>query len=1099
MRAEATLLAGRFELGDWIGDGSLSVVHAAVDRSTGREVAIKLARKALDDHEAARRRFEREAAALSVISSAHVVELISAGTTDDGRPFLVLERLAGNNLQEVVAASGPLDAAAVVRTIAEAAAALELAHGVGIVHRDLKPANLFQHASAGAGGARVIKVLDFGMVVDTAGPTDRMRDAFGGTPFYMAPEQVRGQLSRIGPATDVWAMAFVTLTLLTGEVYWTASSADEVMREIEASALDRPSLRWSWLPEAFDQWFLRSTRRVPERRFRSAATQAAQLAAALEGVRSPGRSATASSLAAANTLAAARTPTPSIVKLAGQRAPVIGRQLDHHEVELLLAPGSVVTLTGTAGIGKTRLAQAVCDTAGDRFVDGAWFVALPPGDAEEALSAIAAALGLDPDATQAPADRVVTSLATRRVLVVLDGAERVDGAATIVEQLRRQCPAASWLVTSRLPLGVPGERCYGVEPLDVPGVTAVSPGEAETFSAVELFVRCAREAAPHFELDDTNVADVVAICRVVEGFPLGIELAAARVQASSPAQIRAALEGDAPSTAAQRTTMRHAVEWSYGLLAPDQQRMLRHLAVLPAGLTFDQVKRRLAHLSDDPMYAVLRLVQTHLVAWTSDPPRRLVMLDTVRELCRDRSRAAGEDAALWQVAHDHALAVATSSTAGGLAPDAWLALVDAEHDNLRSVLAHLLDASPVDAMRLAGELAYYWYLRGDYLEGARWLEAAIDRGGIDDGDGDALSRALHGAGRIALLTCRYERAAERLERARAIARSRRDGRGAADADQLLGSVARERGDYAQARAFHQRSLEAWERIGDAREAARARNYLVFAAWLGDTAGDPGDVQRAWWQRAGDAELARLADPEATVWLGLNRGAILHYGGDDGAAREVLGRAFAGAVSARFHEGIAWSLDLLGKTSFARGEYLQARAQLAAALRVHRRLGDRWRCASVLEALAAVAVTSDRPARAAVYLGAADAIRHAIGAPVPACERAVLTRTERRGAELIGDAFAIGRERGAPRAELDVTDRSSRCRGRTPSGGTAWPSPCLAARPGRRSCRRPPGRGSRSRRPWRTPSRAAGSAPGPWSRTSVRASGRRLPRRRRSPW
>jgi non-specific serine/threonine protein kinase len=1018
--AEPTLLAGRFELGDWIGDGSLSVVHAALDRVTGREVAIKLARRALDDHEAARRRFEREAAALSVISSTHVVELISAGSTDDGRPFLVLERLAGQDLQEVVGATGPLPVSTVVRCMAEAAAALELAHGVGIVHRDLKPANLFLHT--GAGGERVVKVLDFGMVVDTAGPTERMRDAFGGTPFFMAPEQVRGQLSRIGPATDIWAVAFVTLTLLTGEVYWSASTAEEVMREIEASALDRPSLRWAWLPEAFDQWFLRSTRRVPERRFKSVATQAAQLAEALRGVRSPGRAASVSSLAAASTMAAARTPTPSIVRLAGQRAPVIGRQLDHHEVEQLLAPGAVVTLTGTAGIGKTRLAQAVCETAGDRFVDGAWFVALPAGDGDEpVMTAIATALGLEPDATRSPAEHVVTSLATRRVLVVLDGAERVTDAAAVVERLRRQCPAASWLVTSRLPLGVAGERCHGVEPLDVPGPAPISPGEAETFSAIELFVRCARESAPHFELTDDNVDDVVAICRAVEGFPLGIELAAARIQASSPRQIRAALEADAPGDA-RAATVRHAVEWSYGLLAPDQQRMLRHLAVLPAGLTFDQVKRRLAHTSDDPMYAVLRLVQTHLVAWTSDPPRRLVMLDTVRELCRERSRAAGEDAALWQVAREHAALVAAGSSTGGLAPEAWLALVDAEHDNLRAVLAHLLDVAPVDAMRLAGELAYYWYLRGDYLEGARWLEAAIERGGSDDGD--ALSRALHGAGRLALLTCRYERAAAWLDRARAIARARRDDRGAADADQLLGSVARERGDYAQARAYHQRSLEAWERIGDAREAARSRNYLVFAAWLGDPAGDPGDVQRAWWQRTGVGELDRLGDPEASVWLGLNRGAILYHAGDTGAARDVLGRAFAEAVSARFHEGIAWALDLLGKTSFARGEYLQARAQLAAALRVHRRLGDRWRCASVLEALAAVAATSDRPARAAVYLGAADAIRHQIGAPVPACERGVLARTERRGTELIGDAFHVGRERGR-RAPLDQTVQLSR--------------------------------------------------------------------------
>jgi predicted ATPase len=1018
MATEPTLLANRFELGEWIGEGSLSVVHEAIDRATGRRVAIKLAtNRSMDGYEAARRSFEREAAALSVISSAHVVELISAGTATGGRPFLVLERLTGKNLQDMVSAGGPLSAGRVARVVAEAAAALELAHGVGIVHRDLKPANLFLHDRGD--GQPIVKVLDFGMVVDTAGPTDRMRDAFGGTPFYMAPEQVRGQLSRIGAATDIWAVAFVTLTLLTGEIYWTASSANDVMREIEASALDRPSLRWTWLPEAFDQWFLRSTRRVPERRFRSIATQATQLAEALRGVRAPDRAASVSSLVAANTMAAARTPTPSIIRLSGHRMPVIGRQLDHREVDQLLAPGSVVTLTGTAGIGKTRLAQAVCDGAGDRFIDGAWFVPLTTGEGDQPVeSAIAAALGLEPDATRSIGEHVVTSLAPRRVLIVLDGAEHVTGCAEVIDRLRRRCPAVGWLVTSRLPLGLADERCHGVEPLEVPRTTALTAGEAETFSAVELFVRSAREGRPSWELDDANVADVVAICRAVEGFPLGIELAAARIQASTPAQIRAALEDDAPaSTGAQPSSVRHAVAWSYGLLAPDQQRMLRHLAVLPAGLTFDQVKRRLAHLSDDPMYAVLRLVQTHLVAWTSDPPRRLVMLDTVRELCRDLSHEAGEDAALWRVAREHAEAIAAEGATSAVAPETWLALVDAEHDNLRSVLAHLLVAAPADAMRLAGQLAYYWYLRGEYLEGTRWLEASIERSPVTAGE--SLARALHGAGRLALLTCRYERAAELLERARTIARSADDDRGEANADQLLGSVARERGDYARAHAYHRRSLELWNRIGDRREAARARNYLVFAAWLGAPLGDPGDEQRAWWEGAGEAELDLLGDPEASVWFLLNRGAILHYANDPAAARVALGHAFAEAISARFHEGIAWALDLLGKTAFDRGEHLQARAQLAASLRVHRRLGDRWRCASVLEALAAVAVASERPARGAVYLGAAAAIRDQIETPVPACERALLARTERRGVELIGEAFHAGRERGR-RAPLDQT-------------------------------------------------------------------------------
>jgi non-specific serine/threonine protein kinase len=461
--------------------------------------------------------------------------------------------------------------------------------------------------------------------------------------------------------------------------------------------------------------------------------------------------------------------------------------------------------------------------------------------------------------------------------------------------------------------------------------------------------------------------------------------------------------------------VRHAVAWSFGLLSPGEQAMLRHLALLPAGLTFEQVGRELAHVVGEPAYASLRLVQSHLLNWTSDEPRRLVMLETVRELCRDTTRAAGDEAALWQVVRHHALAVADRTEAASL--EAWLTLVDAEHDNLRTTLSHLLEDAPELAMRLAGRLAWYWYRRGHYAGGARWLEDSIARSGASGGAD--LIRALHGAGRLALLGCRYARAEELLERARALAHAAGEVRDEADAIQLLGSVARERGDYERARALHRRGLALWEQLGDPREAGRARNYLVFAAWLGDPHGDPGDEQRAWWHDGGDAELERLGDAEAIVWARLDRGAILHYRGDDAAARELLGRAFAGSVAARFDEGIAWSLDLLGRASLDRGDHLQARAQLTAALRVHRRLGDLWRCASVLEALGAVAIAADHPARGAVYLGAAEAVRRQIDAPVPACERARLEATRALGAALLGDAFAVGRERGR-RTSLDQT-------------------------------------------------------------------------------
>ncbi len=994
------VLANRFELGPQVGRGGLSVVHEALDRETGRTVAIKLA-GGLEDLTSVRQRFDREAAALSVISSAHVVELIWAGADDEGLPFLVLERLVGKNFQEVIADRGALKPERVGRYIAQAATALELAHGLGIVHRDLKPANLFLHEVRE--NKRIIKVLDFGLVVDTGGPTERMRDAFGGTPLYMAPEQVRGQLTRIGPATDIYAIAQVTLTLLTGETYWTESSADDVMREIEAGVPSKPSMRWPWLNEAFDSWFLRSTQRVPERRFRSARDQAAQLTEALRGVKAPDQRTPAPSMVSMSTIAA-RTPTPSVVKLAGHRTPVIGRQLECRDVNQLLERGHVVTLSGAAGIGKTRLAQAICETAGERFIDGTWFVRLVGGEGDKALlGPIASALSIEPDATRALFDHVVDNLAPRGVLIVLDGADHVAGIDAVIERLLAACPAVTWLATSRAPLGIASERNYAIEALDVPHAEAVSVDEAETYAGIALFIACAREVTPMFTLTDSNVCDVVAICQAVGGSPLAIELAAAQVSSSTPGQIRAGLERGAHVGS---SAVRHAIMSSYALVSTDQQRVLRQLAILPAGLTFDQVKKKLSHLSDDPMYAVLRLVKTHLATWSSDTPRRLRMLDTVRELARELSREAGEDRQLWQFACEHAYAIATSSSE--MTTEAWLALVDVEYENLRAVLGDLLVKAPADAMELAGRLAYYWYLRGDYLEGTQWLEAAIENGSSHEGE--ALARALLGAGRLALLTCQYARAEHLLERARSISVAINDHRGEANADQLLGSVARELGDYSRAHSYHGRSLEIWQRIGDPREAARARNYLAFAAWIGDSAGVPSEGLLAWWDQIDEAELHALGDPEITVWYLLDRGAILRHKGDP-AARDVLGRAFAESIAARFHEGIAWSLDQIGRVSFERGELVQARAQLAASLRVHRRLGDRWRCASVLDALAAVSVASDRPARGAVYLGAAEALRDQINTQVPACERPMLARTEALGVDQIGQAFDAGRERG----------------------------------------------------------------------------------------
>jgi len=999
---ELAVVAGRFELGALLGSGSAADVYRARDRATGNHVAVKVAVTRLAPA-VARWRFEREAAALSVLSSPHVVRLIAAGATPARRPFLVLELLHGHTLEDELA-RGPLLPAQAIAHLTETSAALELAHGLGIVHRDLKPANLFLHDG---GAARVVKVLDFGLVRDRA---DGSRsDGVVGTPLYMAPEQVRGQATRIGPSSDGWAFGMLAITLLTGETYWTPGTASEVIAQIEASPMYPPSTRWSWLPAAFDRWFARATHRVAEKRFRSIVEEVEALTRALAGITEGGRTRLATgSLAEASTMM--RTPTPSIVKATGRGPrPLVGRQVERAAIEADLAPGALVTLVGPSGVGKSRLAEALAADAGERLGGGAWIVpCVAVRDGAGLPDAIVHALGVAPDATLGALEQTVAALTGRHALLVLDGVEPVVGAAAAIASLRSRCGDACWLVTSRVPLGIDGERRVALEPLDIPAAV-VTAEEAWSYPAVELLVLRVRAGDPRFELTDDNVADVVAICRLVDGLPLGLELAAAQVRAHGAAAVRAQLE----ETGARRDDpVRAAIAWSYDLLGERPQALLRHLAVLPAGLTFRDVRARLGHLTDDVAGAVMRLLESGLASWSSDEPPRLTMLDGVRELCRRAAEERGEDVAIWRavLAHLEDLAAVAEAELRGADQERWLTVLDAEHDNLRAALARTLIVDPAAALRLAGRLAWYWYVRGHYDEGSTLLEAALRR--ARTGAAPDRLRALYGAGRLALLECSYDRAGELLDEARELAAALGDRRGEAEASQLLGSVARERADYDGARRWHERSLALWLELGDRREAARACNYLTFASWLGADDGcpadDPADTE---------SELRALGDLEGTVWALLNRGAIAHHRGDRDGARAALEAAFAESAGSGFQEGIAWSLDLIGRTSFARGDRLQARAQLHASLRVHRRLGDLWRCASVLEALAAVLITDDRPARGAVYLGAADALRARIGTPVPACERGLRAASESAGFDALGDSFASGRIRGR-RTPLD---------------------------------------------------------------------------------
>lgn len=285
------VVGSRYRILRELGRGGMGVVYVVEHVHTGDRLALKIltGQAAQDAHAIAR--FQREARASARIKSEHVVKIVDADVAPElgGAPFLVMELLNGTDLRNHLAMHGKLSADAALHYLAQAAAALDRSHSVGIVHRDLKPENLFLHTRDD--GVTLIKILDFGIAkmvggepeADLASAAMTATGAVMGTPLYMSPEQARGRVSEIGPASDVWAMGIIALQMLTGQIYWRAASVGELMVQVVIEPLYAPTERWPWLPPAIDTWFSTACAREPRLRFSSVGEEMDALAIALRG------------------------------------------------------------------------------------------------------------------------------------------------------------------------------------------------------------------------------------------------------------------------------------------------------------------------------------------------------------------------------------------------------------------------------------------------------------------------------------------------------------------------------------------------------------------------------------------------------------------------------------------------------------------------------------------------------------------------------------------------------------------------------------------------------------------------------------------------
>jgi predicted ATPase/class 3 adenylate cyclase len=678
-----------------------------------------------------------------------------------------------------------------------------------------------------------------------------------------------------------------------------------------------------------------------------------------------------------------------------QPTPLIGRERELREAPVLAGDEAVriVTFTGPGGMGKTRLAIHIAAELLDAFADGVYFISLAQvNDPELVGPAIVQTLGLREKPGQTVRDTIVDYLASKDLLLVLDNFEQVLPAAPLVADLLAACPGVKVLVTSRARLHLRGELEYAIPPLELP--KPGQPVEVEHLlgcSAVRLFVDRAQSVKPDFTLTTGNAPDVVAICRRLDGWPLAIELAAARVRLLTPKAMLArltrsldVLSGGQRDLPDRHQTLRGTIAWSYDLLDPGGQALFRRLAVFAGGWSLEAAEAIVADGADDVLDGLMALIDHHLVQRHDvDDEPRFTMLRTIADFGLEQLDAQGEafDLRAQHAAWFLELARSAEQSLDRRGQEQALDLLDREHDNLVAALHWYQEQEPTDGLQLGTALWRFWRTRGYLTEGRALLDALLEARSFMTPP-EVQAQALSGAAMLALEQDDFHCATEYSNEALAIYEEAGSARGHAIPLLCLGSVAAKQGDFTRAAPFFERSLEVARATRDDYSGIFAIRNLAIVALV------HGDVEQARAQLQESLRLARARGDQSAMASALgNLGFIALRQGQLDTARAAFEETLALARKLRDKVRTSAVLQTLGSTAADQGDTQQALSYYQECLTLCRELGNRLQAISCLEEMAYMALVLGLPEQAAWFYGATDALRVAYDAPLMALELA----------------------------------------------------------------------------------------------------------------